>query len=182
MIFDMDGTLGNTLPVVVQALQETFSRYGGREYSRPEIEAMFGPSEEGVIQTRVPADDYPAALQLYLDRYAELHDLATEPFPGVLHLLEVLQARGIRRAIVTGKGPGTARISMEHMGLDRLIERLMTGSPAGAEKPAAMRRCWLSGTCVLKKPPTWGICPMICRLPAKPACSRWALPGPRRPP
>ena len=58
MIFDMDGTLGDTMPIVMDALKDTFRRYAGREYSTPEIIEMFGPSEEGVIQRRVPAEAF----------------------------------------------------------------------------------------------------------------------------
>lgn len=139
MIFDLDGTLGDTLPVVVQAMQETFVRFAGRVYSSPEIFEMFGPSEEGVFKPRVRAEVYDQALQHYLERYAALHLLANRPFPGVLNLLERLKALGIHRGVVTGKSQGTARISLKAMGLDGSIENLAAGSPRGAEKPQALR-------------------------------------------
>lgn len=140
ILFDLDGTLGDTLPIVVQALQETFRAYSGREYSPLDIAAMFGPAEEGVIRPRVAQVDYPAALRYYLDRYAELHEAAKEPFPGVIALLDLLGQKGIRRGVVTGKGRGTAEISMRAMGLLPYIDALETGSEAGAEKPQAIRR------------------------------------------
>lgn len=140
ILFDLDGTLGDTLPVVVQALQETFICFTGQVYTPAEIHAMFGPAEEGVIRPRVAESDYPAALQHYLARYAELHTGAREPFPGIIDLLAMLTRRGIRRAVITGKGPGTARISMQAMGLEPYIERLVAGSPDGADKPAAIRQ------------------------------------------
>ncbi len=147
VLFDMDGTLGDTTPVVVQALQETFSRYTGRDYSHDEICMMFGPSEEGVIGRRVRQDDYPSALSLYLRRYHELH--GRETFPGAVELLAWLHSRGIRTAIVTGKGQGTMDISMERMGLTGVIDRVEVGTAAGAEKDAAMLR-------ILNE---WGIAP-----------------------
>lgn len=147
VLFDMDGTLGDTTPVVVQALQETFSQYAGRHYSHDEICAMFGPSEEGVIGRRVSQADYPGALSMYLRRYHELH--GRETFPGALELLTWLHARGIRTAIVTGKGQGTMDISVERMGLGSVIDRVEVGTAAGAEKDAAMMR-------ILDE---WGIAP-----------------------
>lgn len=140
MIFDLDGTLGDTMPVVTQALQETFQQFAGHHYPAAEIYSMFGPSEEGVIARRVPPDVFPAALRFYLARYAELHQAARQPFPGVIELLDLLQARGIRRGVVTGKGSGTAEISMRAMGLQPHIETLIAGSPTGAEKPQAIRQ------------------------------------------
>ena len=149
ILFDLDGTLGDTLPIVVQALQETFRLYGGVEYQPHEIATMFGPAEEGVIRPRVLAADYPAALRHYLDRYAALHAQAVEPFQGVIALLDLLGKKRIRRGVVTGKGRGTAEISMRAMGLWPYIDALETGSEAGADKPQAMRRM-LEG---------WGIAP-----------------------
>ena len=139
MIFDMDGTLANTLPAVLKALREMFAHFTGREYADAEIPAMFGPSEEGMIRLRVAEGDYPAALETFLDRYAAYH-AENEPFPGVVRLLKTLEARGIRRAIVTGKGPGTAEISMRLLEFAPYIETLVTGSPNGAAKPEAIRQ------------------------------------------
>ena len=140
IIFDMDGTLGDTMPIVVEALRDTFRRYGGRDYSPAEVAIMFGPAEEGVISRRVPQDVFPAALQNYLERYSALHEQSNQPFPGVIDLLQALQARGIHRGVVTGKGRGTAEISMRALGLEPYIETLVTGSAAGAEKPEAIQR------------------------------------------
>jgi pyrophosphatase PpaX len=139
VIFDLDGTLGDTLPVVIQAFQETFLRYNGQAYTAEDIHAMFGPNEEGVILRRVSEADYPAALAAYTRRYTELHQQASEPFAGVIALLARLQTLGIHRAIVTGKGPGTAQASLDVMGLAPYIEALKPGSAASAEKPAAIR-------------------------------------------
>ncbi|HEX7973723.1 MAG TPA: HAD hydrolase-like protein, partial [Anaerolineales bacterium] len=110
IIFDMDGTLGDTMPMILRALQETFARFAGREYTPAEIIDMFGPTEEGLIRMRVPQAESQTAVKYYIERYAELHTSMTQPFPGVIQLLEALQRRGIRRGLVTGKGPLTAEI------------------------------------------------------------------------
>lgn len=137
LIFDMDGTLGDTLPSILIALRETFARFAGRIYTDDEILAMFGPSEEGIIRRRVPPDLYEPALQYYLDRYADLH--ADQPFPGIRELMSHLKERGFRMAVATGKGPKTAIISMRAYGLDDFIDRLETGSAHGAVKPELIR-------------------------------------------
>jgi phosphoglycolate phosphatase-like HAD superfamily hydrolase len=46
----------------------------------------------------------------------------------------------VRRAIVTGKGPRSAAISLRILGLDGLFERVEAGSPDGNIKPNNMRR------------------------------------------
>lgn len=135
----MDGTLVDTLPIVMTALQETFLEYSGLAYTPDEIIKMFGPSEEGVIQRRVAALDYPSALKMYVDRYAELHEKQGQPFPGVLNLLSTLQRLGLRRGVVTGKGPRTAAVTLKAIGLEPYIETLRLGSAAGAIKDEMIR-------------------------------------------
>ena len=138
LIFDMDGTLGNTLPSILVALRETFARFAGRIYTDDEITAMFGPSEEGIIMRHVPPDLYEPALEYYLNRYMDLH--ADAPFPGIRELMSDLKERGIRIAIATGKGPGSAAISMRAYGLENYIDCLETGSADGGIKPELIRR------------------------------------------
>jgi pyrophosphatase PpaX len=138
LIFDMDGTLGDTIPSILVALRETFARFTGRIYTDEEISAMFGPSDEGIIEQRVPAEMYEAALQFFLQRYDELH--TTEPFPGICELIARQKERGMRIAVATGKGSRSAAISMRAYGLDTYIDLLETGSKHGAVKPELIRR------------------------------------------
>ncbi len=138
LIFDMDGTIGDTIPSIYVALRETFFHFSGRVYSDDELVAMFGPSEEGIIRRHVPSDSYEPALQYYLKRYADLH--ADQPFPGIRELMSSLKDRGIRIGVATGKGPGSAAISMHTYGLDGYIDCLETGSAHGAVKPELIRR------------------------------------------
>ena len=139
VIFDLDGTLGDTLPVCYRAFARVFARRLGREYGDAEIHAMFGPSEEGILARLCP-DDPAAALDEYLDEYRLAHMRCPEPFDGIPDLLEMVRDHGVELAIVTGKGPRSARISLETFGLSRWFPVVEAGSVAGGIKPAAMRR------------------------------------------
>jgi phosphoglycolate phosphatase-like HAD superfamily hydrolase len=74
-----------------------------RALSDEEIIATFGPSEEGTIQTLIP-DHYEQGIVNYLQFYESLHDICPDPFPGIAALLNQIKAKGIRIAMVTGKG------------------------------------------------------------------------------
>jgi pyrophosphatase PpaX len=134
VIFDLDGTLVNTLPVCYAAFRDAFQAYLGREFTNEEIAATFGPSEEGSIQRLVP-DQWEACLKVFLEAYEAHHTLCTEPFPGVLDMLHLLRERRIPYAVVTGKGPHSAEISLRRTGLTPLVEILEAGSPQGGIKP-----------------------------------------------
>lgn len=139
VIFDLDGTVGDTLPVCFAAFREVFQRYLGHDYSDKEIRGMFGPTEEGMIQQAVP-DRFDEAFAAYLAAYEKAHDICSRPFPGIQELIDELERRGIRRAIVTGKGPHSAEISLRVMGLAGSFERVEAGSAGGNIKPQNMRR------------------------------------------
>lgn len=138
-IFDLDGTLGDTLPVCFRAFARVLEGRLGRSFSDGEIRAAFGPSEEGVLRRLCP-DDAEAALEEYLAEYRRAHRDCPRPFAGMAETLGWLRGRGIQLAVVTGKGPRSARISLETLQLTEFFPLVETGSPAGGVKPAAMRR------------------------------------------
>lgn len=139
MIFDLDGTLGNTLPVCYVAFREALLTYTGREYADAEIDALFGPSEEGIVR-RVAPRQWRECLEAYLAAYERHHDLAPHPFPGIAEALDTFKQRGLRLGLVTGKGPRGAAISLRRLGLADAFEMIEVGSPEGAVKPDAIRR------------------------------------------
>jgi len=57
MIFDLDGTIGNTLPLCIKAFRETIETFMKRKISDEEIIATFGPSEEGTIYSLIMRRD-----------------------------------------------------------------------------------------------------------------------------
>ena len=147
-IFDLDGTLGDTLPVCYRAFRDVLLARTGRDYADHQIHAMFGPSEEGVLARHCP-DAPEEALADYLAVYRSAHSICPRPFAGIRAILQGLRERAVALAIVTGKGPGSARISLERFELQGFFPIIETGSPDGGVKPAAMRR-------VLQR---WGIAP-----------------------
>jgi phosphoglycolate phosphatase-like HAD superfamily hydrolase len=138
IIFDLDGTLGDTIPVCIQAFQRTFHHYLGQLFTAPDIIAMFGPSEEGMLQRQLP-QTWPQALDMYLAEYTRAHATCPEPFPGLLSLLATLQGRGVHLGIVTGKGPQSAGISARVWGMNAYFDGIEAGAAVGPVKPAGIR-------------------------------------------
>jgi phosphoglycolate phosphatase-like HAD superfamily hydrolase len=137
MLFDLDGTLGDTIPVCIQAFQRTFHHYLGHLLTAQDIIAMFGPGEEGLLQRHLP-QAWPQALDLYLEEYARAHVTCREPFPGIFPLLTTLQRRGVRLGIVTGRCLQSASISVHALGLDVYFDRIEAAA-GGPVKPAGIR-------------------------------------------
>jgi pyrophosphatase PpaX len=136
--FDLDGTLADTLPVCYAAFRAVFLEHAGREFSDSEIHALFGPCEKGAL-AKVVADWKPA-FEKFLTEYERAHSLCPLPFEGIPALLDSLAALGINVAVVTGKGPESAAISLRTLGLKHHFAIVEAGSPERAIKADAIQR------------------------------------------
>jgi pyrophosphatase PpaX len=136
-IFDLDGTLLNTIPTCLVAFRKSFQINLGRDYSDREIVALFGPTEEGIFK-KLLLDRWQDGLKDYLSEYQRL-ERGKSPFPGIIEALSLLKEKQLRLAIVSGKGPASMAISLRESGLQPYFETVITGSEHGAEKPVYIR-------------------------------------------
>ncbi|MGS2741253.1 HAD family hydrolase [Sinomicrobium sp. M5D2P17] len=140
VIFDLDGTIANTLPMCIAAFRKSIEPLTGKTVSDEEIVATFGPSEEGTILALAP-DHYDEGVSAYLRCYEELHHMCPRPFDGIVELLETLKDNEVRVAMVTGKGKNSADISMDKFGITSYFEKIETGHPGGPRKVEGIRAC-----------------------------------------
>jgi phosphoglycolate phosphatase-like HAD superfamily hydrolase len=138
VIFDLDGTLANTLPLCIRAFRASVEPHVGRSVTDEEIIATFGPSEEGTIQALAP-DFYDEGVTAYLRYYNEYHDMCPGVFDGIKPLLDALKDNHIRIAMVTGKGKKSADVSLEKFGITEYFEWIETGMPQGPRKPEGIQ-------------------------------------------
>lgn len=137
IIFDLDGTLGNTFPVIFPAFRYALEKIMGRSYSDQELTATFGPTEEGIFQRLAP-DLWQECLQVYMEKYKQLSPMNTQRFPGIEQALQALKQRKILLAVVTGKSLTSALISLEDLGFSGYFDIVKGGSDAGSIKAACM--------------------------------------------
>jgi phosphoglycolate phosphatase-like HAD superfamily hydrolase len=138
-IFDLDGTIIDTLPIVIQAFRKAITRFVDRSYMDDEIINLFGPSEEGVLRKVLP-DRWEEGLAVYLNEY-ETHytQRNIQPYPGIEDALQLLKKREIHTAIVTGKGAYSTAFSLRHAGLEYYFDLVQTGSAEGSVKPRQIK-------------------------------------------
>jgi len=138
MIFDLDGTLADTLPVCFTAFREIFREYLGQDYTDQQARQLLGPSEIGIFEDLIPQHSREA-LASYLRAYERAHRDCPEPFTGICEILSSLRERDVKCAIVTGKGPESAAISLKVLNLEGFFNLVEAGSPNGSNKPTAMK-------------------------------------------
>ncbi len=138
VIFDLDGTVADTLPLCISAFKQSIEPLLGKEISEEQIIATFGPSEEGTIRKLIPMHE-EVGVKAYLHHYEQLHHMCPQPFPGIKELLQTLSSKGVQLAMVTGKGIHSTRLSLKQFGLAQYFEVLETGSPDGPNKVNGIR-------------------------------------------
>jgi phosphoglycolate phosphatase-like HAD superfamily hydrolase len=138
VIFDLDGTIADTLPLCIAAFKQSIEPLLGKTISNEEIIATFGPSEEGTIRSLIP-DHEEAGVKAYLHHYEQLHHTCPAPFAGIAELLDSLKLKGVKIGMVTGKGIHSTRLSLKQFGLQLYFEVLETGSPEGPSKKKGIK-------------------------------------------
>jgi phosphoglycolate phosphatase/pyrophosphatase PpaX len=135
VLFDLDGTIADTLPMCIRAFREAIEPLSGKQLSDADIVATFGPSEEGtVISLLANVALRDEGTRRYLQRYEALHWMCPNPFPGVRELLEELRLQGVFVGMITGKGAKSAAITLRRFALEEFFTVVKCGSPDGAVK------------------------------------------------
>ena len=137
VIFDMDGTIGDTMPLCIGAFRKAIEPLALRSLSDEEITATFGPSEEGTISALI-SEHYEEGLANYRRSYEELHEQYPHPFDGIKDIIENLKSKGMIVGIVTGKGRQSADITLRRYGMEGLFDAIEAGSPNGPRKPEGL--------------------------------------------
>jgi phosphoglycolate phosphatase/pyrophosphatase PpaX len=134
ILFDLDGTLTDTLPLVIASLNEALAPVWGGPRSESEIRRLFGPPEGRLIAQQAPDD--PAAVERFYEAYRRLHAVRARVFPGVRPMLSTLWERGLRLGLVTNKGRRSTLITLEEFGLRRFFRTIVDGDHVEQPKPA----------------------------------------------
>ena len=139
VIFDLDGTLLNTLGDLTAAVNHALSACGLPTRTEAEVRTFVGDGVKQLIARSCPADAQEATLAAVLDKYlvhyaAHNMDL-TAPYDGLLDLLADLRAQGIKTAVVSNKHDHGVQALCAHY-FDGLLDAAVGGSDARPLKPA----------------------------------------------
>ncbi len=107
IIFDLDGTLLNTLEDLTNSVNHALSQMGYPERTLNEVRFMVGNGVRTLMERAVPAsictEDFETCFMLFKEYYDAHCNDNTRPYAGILELLYALKERGYRLAIVSNK-------------------------------------------------------------------------------
>lgn len=107
VIFDLDGTLLNTIPDLRKALNATLADYRCKELSNEECASKLGQGFAYFVKESLPSEKresiFKQALLTFEDYYAKYYMDETKPYDGIEKLLLDLQAKNILLAVNSNK-------------------------------------------------------------------------------
>ncbi len=140
VIFDMDGTILDTLDDLADSVNHSLKMHGFPERKREEIRAFLGNGMVRLIHLSVPdgtaAEDEAAVLEEHKSYYP-LHSAdKTKAYKGIPELLKALKQKGIKTAVVSNKSDPNVKALVNRY-FDGLFD-VSVGSREGIpRKPAA---------------------------------------------
>lgn len=157
VLFDMDGTVLDTLTDLANAANTAMRQFGLPEVSREKVRASLGNGADRLIRACVPAGTEEELVRRVVAWYRPWYEahccIETRPYPGILPLMERLKARGIRQAIISNKADAAVQ---------ELAERFFPGLLEAAVGESRTVRCKPDPDAVLAAAERMGVAAADC--------------------
>lgn len=142
VIFDLDGTLVDTAPDLMRATNHVLEGLGRRAISMDEVRAFVGHGARALLTRGLAATgglpenydvepDYRRFVAFYTGNIAD----GSQPFPGVVKLLERLRSEGFGLGVCTNKLEGLSIQLLDALDLSRHFGSVVGPDTLGVAKP-----------------------------------------------
>jgi phosphoglycolate phosphatase len=139
-VFDLDGTLVDSVPDLTNALNEVLRERGYAPLARMDVAPMVGDGVPTLVARAFAARGGDAAEAAEaLPRYTLIYEanatVLTRPYPGVRETLEELRGRGYRTALCTNKPQQATMAVLDGLELTALFDGIAGGDRYPVRKP-----------------------------------------------
>ncbi len=117
VLFDLDGTLLDTLQGLASSVNAVLRAHGEPERTSEEVRSFVGNGMRLLVARAVAGGaarpDFESILAEFREHYAAHAAAGSAPYPGIAELLAALRARGVKLGVVTNKDENAARALVE---------------------------------------------------------------------
>lgn len=106
IIFDLDGTLLDTIEDISDSVNEVLDNYGFPNHGYDDYKLKIGNGFKNLLEKSLPEDtdiDINEALTLFIEAYSRRYQNKTKPYNGIIDLLDKLNQIGIKLGINSNK-------------------------------------------------------------------------------
>jgi len=106
VIFDLDGTLLDTIEDLADSMNQVLSRFGFSGYDREAYKYFVGDGIDALVRRALPPGNrneemVARCVEAMKEEYSLRWDKKTRPYPGIPELLDALLQRGLSLAILS---------------------------------------------------------------------------------
>lgn len=135
VIFDLDGTVVDTVELIRDSFRYTVKKVLGREL--PESVMLAGVGQPLMPQMQALSPEHAQELyDVYREYNHRRHDELIKPYDGMQAALAQLRAAGRRLGIVTSKSRDTTAMAFRSVGMRDLFGEVVTATDSSAHKPS----------------------------------------------
>jgi len=142
IVFDLDGTLVDTAPDLISALNFVLDREGLPPVPLASARNMIGAGARKLIERGLElegrftsVEDVTRLTADFIDYYAAHIADASRPFEGLESALDDLQALGFRFAVCTNKLEWLSKLLLDQLGLSSRFSAICGADTFGVSKP-----------------------------------------------
>ena len=138
LVFDLDGTLIDSVPDLTDALNRTLAAHDRAPFTPADIAPMVGDGAGVLLRRACAARGWQASEAMVADYIADYTAHAAEktrPYPGIPEALATLRDQGWRMAVCTNKPAAAAEAVLAALGLAGFFAALGGGDSFAARKP-----------------------------------------------
>ncbi len=140
IVFDLDGTLLNTLDDITDAVNDTMKLFGFSGHPIEKVKYMVGDGTDKLLERAwaglsLSKDQKADFKKIYLEKYKLYQTRKTRPYPEVEDLLLRAQRRGIRLFVFSNKPDFLAQEVVRHYFKDVTFAGILGQKPGALPKP-----------------------------------------------
>jgi pyrophosphatase PpaX len=135
ILFDLDGTLVDTVPFVLASVRHTFQEEAHGPTDAEWQAGMGTPLRDQLAQFAATPRDVERLFARYRAFWLEHHDEMTALFPGAAEVVRALRAAGHPLGIITAKLASGAERTLRHVGLWEAFDVVVGADTVARSKP-----------------------------------------------
>ncbi len=138
VLFDLDGTLVDTVPFILSCVRHTFEGEPRRPTDAEWLAGIGTPLRAQLAQFAASPERVEPLFQRYRAMWLEHHDAMTRLFPGAGEAVRALKAAGHPIGVVTAKIESGAERTLRHVGLREPVDVIVAADTVERSKPDPM--------------------------------------------
>ncbi|HNW83178.1 MAG TPA: HAD family hydrolase [bacterium] len=140
VIFDLDGTLLNTLDMIMKCNNEIFRKHGYQQKNYAQYRTFVGDGMFNLMKKALPVGTDEQTMKKLIEEVLELYNStgveSIPPYEGIIELLDELVKREIKISILTNKEHKYAVLNAETIFSKYHFEAIIGDRPGRPLKPA----------------------------------------------